>query len=87
MLRRLMWIAGALWVCSWWVIYLEVFRWHHMTRSFVLSPPAVPPGFPPPQPGIFLLAARAISFAAPPAFLLLLLAFAVAKRRIRSASQ
>jgi hypothetical protein len=66
-------------------VYLEIHRWHHMTPSFHLNPPATPPGLPPPRPGPFLLSARAISLAAPPAFLLLLLAVTIGKRRNRSA--
>lgn len=67
-LRRAMWIAGGLWAYSWWVIYLEIHRWHHMTPTFALNPPAAPPGFPPPRPGMFLMSARFLAVAAPVAF-------------------
>jgi hypothetical protein len=31
-------------VTSWYTIYLEIFRWHHMTRSLRFNPPPPPPG-------------------------------------------
>lgn len=74
MLRRALWIAGLVWIASWYVIYLEIYRWHHMTRSFQLNPPPSPVGLAPPHPGQFLLAARFLSLTAPVAFLLLWLA-------------
>jgi hypothetical protein len=82
--RCALWIAGVLWVYSWLVVYLEIHRWHHMTRSFRLNPPPAPPGMPPPHPGMFLLSARALSLVAPASFLLLLLIVAITRRRTRS---
>jgi len=40
-LRR---ISGIVWIFSWYTIYLEIFRWHHMTKSLRFSPPPPPPG-------------------------------------------
>jgi hypothetical protein len=68
--RRLRWISGIIWVLSWRTIYLEIFRWHHMTRSLRFSPP--PPAAPmgaPPQPGAPLIGVCAASVAAPLVFL------------------
>ena len=31
-LRR---VSGIVWIFSWYTIYLEIFRWHHMTRSLL----------------------------------------------------
>jgi hypothetical protein len=59
---------------SWAVVYLEIYRWHHMTPSFRLNPPAAPAGFPPPRAGLFLLCGRALGLAVPIAFLVFLLA-------------
>ena len=41
-LRR---VSGIVWIFSWYTIYLEIFRWHHMTKSLRFNPP-------PPLPGI-----------------------------------
>jgi hypothetical protein len=35
-LRR---ISGIIWIFTWRTIYLEIFRWHHMTKSLRFSPP------------------------------------------------
>jgi hypothetical protein len=63
---------GALWLLSWFVIFLEVFRWHHMTTSLRLNPPPPIPGFPPPRAGGFLKSAIALSIASPTVFVALL---------------
>ena len=40
-LRR---ISAIAWIFSWYTIYLEIFRWHHMTKSLRFNPPPPPPG-------------------------------------------
>ena len=40
-LRR---ISAIAWVFSWYTIYLEIFRWRHMTKSLRFNPPPPPPG-------------------------------------------
>jgi len=40
-LRR---ISGIVWIFSWYTIYLEIFRWHHMTKSLRFNPPSPLPG-------------------------------------------
>ena len=40
-LRR---FSGMVWIFSWYAIYLEIFRWHHMTKSLRFNPPPPPPG-------------------------------------------
>jgi hypothetical protein len=42
-MRWLRWIGGIVWIFSWYTIYLEVFRWHHMTKSLRFNPPPPPP--------------------------------------------
>jgi hypothetical protein len=42
--RWLRWISAGVWIFSWRVIYLEIFRWQHMTRTLRFNPPAPPPG-------------------------------------------
>jgi hypothetical protein len=39
-LRR---ISGVVWIFSWYTIYLEISRWHHMTKSLRFNPPPQPP--------------------------------------------
>ena len=39
-MRWLRWISGIVWIFCWYTLYLEVFRWHHMTKSLPLSSPA-----------------------------------------------
>jgi len=39
-LRR---ISGIVWIFSWYTIFLEIFRWHHMTKSLRFNPPPPPP--------------------------------------------
>jgi hypothetical protein len=38
-LRR---VSGIVWIFSWYTIYLEIFRWHHMTKSLRFNPPPPP---------------------------------------------
>ena len=38
MKRWLMLISGIAWVWSWYTMYLEVFRWHHVTTSLRFNP-------------------------------------------------
>ena len=66
-LRR---VSGIVWIFSWYTIYLEIFRWHHMTRSLRFNPPPPPPGTDiRPGAGAPLIAACSGSVAAPLVFL------------------
>jgi len=38
------WIGGAIWVWSWYTMFLEIFRWKHVTRSFRFAPLPPMPG-------------------------------------------
>jgi hypothetical protein len=40
-LRR---ISAIAWIFSWYTIYLEIFRWHHVTKSLRFNPPPPLPG-------------------------------------------
>ena len=40
-LRR---ISAIVWIFCWYTIYLEIFRWHHMTKSLRFNPPPPLPG-------------------------------------------
>lgn len=80
-LRRVRRISGIAWIMSWFCLYLEIFHWHHVTRTLRLNPPEVPPGYPRPQPGGFLLSVLAGSALAPPVFLAAVIAGRVRKKR------
>ncbi|HEX3787394.1 MAG TPA: hypothetical protein VHW44_05995 [Pseudonocardiaceae bacterium] len=43
-MRWLRWISGIAWIVSWRIVYLEIFRWHHLTRTLRFNPPTPPPG-------------------------------------------
>ena len=43
-MRWLQRISGIVWIFSCYTIYLEIFRWHHMTKSLRFNPPPPPPG-------------------------------------------
>ena len=37
------WISGGLWLGSWYLMCLEIFRWEHVTRSLAFNPgPPIP---------------------------------------------
>jgi hypothetical protein len=66
-LRR---VSGIVWMFSWYTIYLEIFRWHHMTKSLRFNPPPPLPGTDiQPRPGGPLIAVCLGSVAAPLVFL------------------
>ena len=68
-LRRVIWVSGIAWIVSWSCLGLEIFYWHHVTKTLHLNPPKVPPGHAKPRPGHFLLSVRAGSALAPVVFL------------------
>jgi hypothetical protein len=66
-LRR---VSGIVWIFSWYTIYLEIFRWHHMTRTLRFNPPPPLPGTDiQPRPGAPLIAVCLGSVTAPLVFL------------------
>ena len=65
-MRRLKLASGIAWILCWFGLYLEVFRWHHVTRSLRLNPPPAPPGTNVhAQPGGFLIMVLTASLVAP----------------------
>jgi hypothetical protein len=78
-LQRVKWISGGLWLGSWYLMWLEVFRWKHVTRALSFnSGPPIPGTNIHIKPGRPLKALFACFYAAPSIFLL-----AVAAGRIR----
>ena len=62
--------TSIVWVFSWYTIYLEIFRWHHMTRTLRFNPPPPLPGTDiQPRPGAPLIAVCLGSVTAPLVFL------------------
>jgi len=68
-LRRVIWVSGIAWIVSWVCLSLEIFYWHHVTKTLHLNPPKVPDGYPKPRPGLFLLSVLTGSALAPAVFL------------------
>src|SRR5215469_9829868 len=84
MMRAATWISGIWWLLSWIGILLEIYYWHHMTPSLRLNPPPQIPGWPPPQPGEFLITVIVSSVIAPPVFLTLVLVKWVRRKSSKS---
>ena len=82
-LRRVMWVSSVIWVASWFCLALEIFYWHHVTKTLHLNPPKVPPGYPQPQAGNFLMSVLAGSALAPPVFLVTVIVAWASKLRSR----
>lgn len=68
-MRRLRWLSGICWLLCWRIVYLEVFRWHHLTKSLRFNPPPPLPGTDiRPGPGMPVRAVRAGAVVAPAVF-------------------
>jgi hypothetical protein len=69
-MRRVKWVSGIIWLLSWFGLCLEIFVWHHVTKSLHLNPPPPPPGTNiRAQPGEFLIAVLVGSAVAPLVFI------------------
>jgi len=81
-MRLIRWTSGLLWIGSWVLVFLEVFRWHHMTKTlrFDATPPPGVHG--PGHPGRPLIAAWVCAVVAP---LVFVAATVVQSRRARAA--
>lgn len=81
----LFWVSGTAWMVSWFCLGLEIFHWHHVTKTLRLNPPKVLPGYPKRQPGLFLLSVLAGSAVAPVAFVVaVIMAGRQPRRRCRT---
>jgi len=76
-----MWVSGIAWIVSWSCLGLEIFHWRHVTTTLHLNPPKVPPGYPKPRAGHFLLSVLAGSALAPVVFLAAAIAARAGKPR------
>jgi hypothetical protein len=69
-MRRLKWASGIVWIWSWYTMYLEIFRWKHVTPSLRFNPgPPLPGTNLQPTPGLPLIALYLACAAAPITFL------------------
>jgi hypothetical protein len=70
MIRWLRRVSGIVWIFSWYTIYREIFRWHHMTKTLRFNPPPPLPGTDiQPRPGAPLIVVCVGAVAAPLVFL------------------
>ena len=62
-MRPLRWLSAAAWIFSWRIVYLEIFRWHHMSRTLRFTGPAGA------KAGLPVRTIRVVAIASPIAFL------------------
>ena len=43
-MRWVRWGSAIVWVGSWRIVYLEIYRWRHLTKTLRFDPPQVPEG-------------------------------------------
>jgi hypothetical protein len=73
LLQKLRWLVATLWFVSWFLAYLEIFRYHHVTRAVLLDPYAwFALADRHSQPGRFLTTVLVCSALAPTLYVLLL---------------
>jgi hypothetical protein len=51
-MRLLKWLGCGVWAGSWYLMYLEVTRWHHVKPSLAFNPGPVREGDVQPRPGL-----------------------------------
>jgi len=74
-MRVLRWVSGAVWLWSWYTMYLEIFRWGHVTRRLRFNPgPPIPGTDIQPKPGLPLKVLFGCFFVAPIVLLATLIA-------------
>ena len=73
LIQKARWLIGVAWTLSWFQLYLEIYRYHHVTASLVRDLPASRGIGATARPGVWLLSVLACSALAPPLFAALLL--------------
>jgi hypothetical protein len=76
--RRATWAAAAVWLGSWFLMYLEITRWHHVRPTLALNPPEIRGTALRAHPGLPLIALYGACAVAP------LITVAGAVKRLRS---
>jgi hypothetical protein len=85
-MRWTRWISGIAWIVSWRLVYLEIVRWRHLTRTLRFNPPPTPPGAAiRPRPGLPVRLLRVTAIAAPVVFVVTTVAGRPGQRRSISA--
>jgi len=64
-MRAVRWIGGPVWAGSWYLMWLEITRWHHVTPSLAFNPGPVHEGDVRPRPGRPLKVLYAVCALAP----------------------
>jgi hypothetical protein len=64
-MRLVTWLGGALWIGSWYLMFLEITRWHHVKTSLAFDPGPVGAGALRPRPGPPLILLYVVCAAAP----------------------
>jgi hypothetical protein len=59
------WLGGAVWIGSWYLMYLEITRWHHVKPSLAFNSDLVSPTGLRPHPGLPLVLLYIACVAAP----------------------
>lgn len=59
------WLGGALWIGSWYLMYLEIRRWHHVRPSLAFNSDPIPGTDIRPRPGLPLILVYVACVAAP----------------------
>jgi len=54
-MRLAKWVGGAVWVGSWYLMYLEITRWRHVKPSLAFNSDPVPGSAVRPRPGLPLI--------------------------------
>jgi hypothetical protein len=64
-MRLAKWVGGAMWAGSWYLMYLEITRWHHVKPSLAFNSDPLPGSGIRPRPGLPLILVYATSAVAP----------------------
>ena len=64
-MRVARWLGGVLWMGSWYLMYLEITRWHHVKPSLAFNSDPVPGTDITPRPGLPLILVYVACVAAP----------------------
>ena len=70
--RTLLVVSATVWCWSWYTMYLEIFRWKHVTRTLRINTPPPHPIFGQPKPGVPLKVLFVCCGAAPAMFVMML---------------
>ncbi len=64
-MRFAKWLCGAVWIGSWYLMFLEITRWHHVKPSLAFNSDSIPGTGIRPRPGMPLILLYIACVAAP----------------------